>query len=86
MRHTIRLSAQEQYLRGDTALQRWEHARQLGFDALELRAGGEGHFAARLPELKEAAAAGVPCQRCAWRCGTLSATLMPTNELMRYSR
>ena len=38
MRHAIRLSAQEQYLRGDTALQRWEHARQLGFDALELRA------------------------------------------------
>ncbi|MCE3276981.1 MAG: xylose isomerase [Propionibacteriaceae bacterium] len=60
MRHAIRLSAQEQYLRGDTALQRWEHAQQLGFDALELRAKGEGHFAARLPELKEAASAGVP--------------------------
>jgi sugar phosphate isomerase/epimerase len=60
MRHAIRLSAQEQYLRGDTALERWEHAQQLGFDALELRGAGEGRFAARLPELKEASAAGVP--------------------------
>jgi sugar phosphate isomerase/epimerase len=60
MRHAIRLSAQEQYLRGGTALEKWEHGQQLGFDALELRAAGEGRFAARLPELKEAAAAGVP--------------------------
>ena len=52
MRHAILLSAQEQYLHGDTALERWEHAQQLGFDALELRGAGEGRFAARLPELK----------------------------------
>jgi sugar phosphate isomerase/epimerase len=60
VRHSLRLSAQEQYLRGATAIERWEHARALGFDALELRAAGEGRFAARLPELKLAAAAGVP--------------------------
>ena len=60
MRHTVRLSAQEQYLRGTTALEKWQHAERLGFDALELRAAGEGRFAARLPELKAAAAAGVP--------------------------
>src|SRR5215207_8710976 len=58
--HILRLSAQEQYLRGATAVERWEHASSLGFDALELRAAGEGRFAARLPELKLAAAAGVP--------------------------
>lgn len=60
MRHSLRLSAQEQYLQGGTALERWQHAQRLGFDALELRAQGEGRFAARLPELKAAAAAGVP--------------------------
>jgi sugar phosphate isomerase/epimerase len=60
MRHTVRLSAQEQHLRGTTAIEKWEHAERLGFDALELRAAGDGRFAARLPELKEAAAAGVP--------------------------
>jgi sugar phosphate isomerase/epimerase len=60
MRHSLRLSAQEQYLRGETAIERWQHAKALGFDALELRAAGEGRFAARLPELKLAAAAGVP--------------------------
>ena len=60
MRHSVRLSAQEQYLRGGTAIEKWDHASALGFDALELRAAGEGRFAARLPELKAAAAAGVP--------------------------
>ena len=60
MRHALRLSAQEQYLRGETAHEKWEHASALGFDGLELRAAGEGRFAARLPELKAAAIAGVP--------------------------
>ena len=59
MRHAIRLSAQEQYLRGETALERWEHAQQLGLMPSSC-AAGEGRFAARLPELKHAAAAGVP--------------------------
>src|SRR5215213_3533310 len=60
MRHPIRLAVQEQYLQGDTMTARWEHAQRLGFDAIELRGAGEGQFAARLPELQEAAAAGVP--------------------------
>ena len=60
MRHPIRLAVQEQYLQGDTMIEKWEHAQRLGFDAIELRGAGEGRFAARLPELREAAAAGVP--------------------------
>jgi sugar phosphate isomerase/epimerase len=60
MRHAVRLSVQEQYLRGATMIENWEHAQSLGFDAIELRGAGEGRFAARLPELKAAAAAGVP--------------------------
>ena len=51
---------QEQYLRGATMPEKWEHAQALGFDAIELRGAGEGRFAARLPELRRAAAAGVP--------------------------
>ena len=60
MRHAVRLSVQEQYLRGATMIEKWEHAQRLGFDAIELRGRGEGQFAARLPELSAAAAAGVP--------------------------
>ena len=60
MRHQVRLSVQEQYLRGATMIEKWEHAQRLGFDAIELRGRGEGQFAARLPELASAAAAGVP--------------------------
>jgi sugar phosphate isomerase/epimerase len=41
-------------------IEKWHHAQTLGFDAIELRGAGEGRFAARLPELREAAAAGVP--------------------------
>ena len=59
MRHQIRLAVQEQYLAGNSMIEKWDHARRLGFDAIELRGAGEGRFAARLPELKEAAAAGV---------------------------
>ena len=59
MRHTVRLAVQEQYLRGTTMIEKWDHARRLGFDAIELRGAGEGRFAARLDELKAAAAAGV---------------------------
>ena len=59
VRHTVRLAVQEQYLRGPTMIDKWDHARRLGFDAIELRGAGEGRFAARLPELKAAAAAGV---------------------------
>ena len=60
MRHELKLAVQEQYLRGETMAARWEHAQQLGFDAIELRGAGAGRFAARLPELRAAVAAGVP--------------------------
>jgi sugar phosphate isomerase/epimerase len=60
MRHALRLAVQEQYLRGETMIDKWEHAARLGFDAIELRGRGEGQFAARLPELSAAVAAGVP--------------------------
>ena len=64
MRHTVRLAVQEQYLRGPTMIDKWDHARRLGFDAIELRGAGEGRFAARLSELKAAAAAGVEHADC----------------------
>ena len=60
MNQTVRLAVQEQYLRGETMIEKWQHAQALGFDAIELRGAGDGQFAARLPELREAAAAGVP--------------------------
>jgi sugar phosphate isomerase/epimerase len=41
-------------------IDKWQHAQALEFDAIELRGAGDGRFAARLPELKAAAAAGVP--------------------------
>jgi sugar phosphate isomerase/epimerase len=60
VRHAVRLAVQEQYLQGDSMTARWEHAQRLGFDAIELRGAGNGRFAARRPELRAAAAAGVP--------------------------
>ena len=60
MRHQVRLSVQEQYLQGETMIAKWEHAQRLGFDAIELRGAGDLAFEARLPDLKAAAAAGVP--------------------------
>jgi sugar phosphate isomerase/epimerase len=60
MNQTVRLAVQEQYLRGATMIDKWEHAQALSFDAIELRGAGEGRFAARLPELRQAVAAGVP--------------------------
>jgi sugar phosphate isomerase/epimerase len=60
VRHAVRLAVQEQYLRGESMAAKWEHAQALGFDAIELRGAGDGRFAARLPELRAAAAAGVP--------------------------
>jgi sugar phosphate isomerase/epimerase len=60
MNQTVRLAVQEQYLRGETMIEKWQHAQMLGFDAIELRGAGDGRFATRLPELREAAAAGVP--------------------------
>ena len=59
MRHEIVLAVQEQYLRGASMSEKWDHAQALGFDAIELRGAGEGRFAARLDELRAAARAGV---------------------------
>src|SRR5919112_664519 len=55
----MKLSCQEQLLPGDSLEARWEFATAAGFDGIELRARGDGHFAARLPELRAAARAGV---------------------------
>src|ERR687890_250612 len=55
----MKLSCQEQLLPGDSLEAKWEFATGAGFDGIELRARGDGHFAARLPELRAAARAGV---------------------------
>ena len=51
---------QEQHLQGDSLEEKWDAARSYGYDGIELRGAGELAFAARLPELLRAAAAGVP--------------------------
>ena len=55
----MKLSCQEQLLPGDSLERKWEFATRAGFDGIELRARGDGHFAARLPELRAAGRAGV---------------------------
>src|SRR5215218_1553005 len=55
----MKLSCQEQLLPGDSIEAKWEFATGAGFDGIELRARGDGQFAARLPELRAAARAGV---------------------------
>ncbi|MGH3972451.1 MAG: TIM barrel protein [Pseudonocardiaceae bacterium] len=47
---------------GDSIQAKFDFARRAGFDGIELRARGDGHFAARLPELRAAASAGVVMQ------------------------
>jgi sugar phosphate isomerase/epimerase len=56
----VKISCQEQLLPGTTLLEKWEFASGAGFDAIELRARGGFAFRDRLPELRVAAAAGVP--------------------------
>jgi sugar phosphate isomerase/epimerase len=51
---------QEQHLPGGSLEEKWDAARSYGYDGIELRGAGELAFAARLPELLRAAAAGVP--------------------------
>ncbi|WP_086825641.1 sugar phosphate isomerase/epimerase family protein [Allokutzneria sp. NRRL B-24872] len=53
------LSCQEQMLPGATLLAKWDFARRAGFDAVELRGRGDLSFRDRLPELRQAKAAGV---------------------------
>ena len=55
----LKLACQEQLLPGDDLLAKFDFARRAGFDGIELRAKGDGHFAGRLPELRAAARAGV---------------------------
>src|SRR5215216_5436550 len=55
----MKLSCQEQLLPGGSLEEKWEFATGAGFDGIELRARGGGRFAARLPELRAAARAGV---------------------------
>jgi len=58
----MRLSCQEQLLPGDSLQAKFDFARRAGFAGIELRARGDGQFAARLPELRAAARAGVVMQ------------------------
>jgi sugar phosphate isomerase/epimerase len=60
MRRALRLSCQEQLLPSGSLEEKWEAAQAYGFQAIELRGRGDGAFAARLPELRRAAAAAVP--------------------------
>jgi sugar phosphate isomerase/epimerase len=55
----MKLSCQEQLLPGGSLEEKWEFATEAGFAGIELRARGDGHFAARLPELRQAARTGV---------------------------
>jgi sugar phosphate isomerase/epimerase len=55
----MKLSCQEQLLPGANVQERFEAATRAGFDGIELRASGDFQFAARLPELRAAARAGV---------------------------
>src|SRR5829696_5333427 len=55
----MKLSCQEQLLPGDSLEAKWEFATGAGFAGIELRARGDGQFAARLPELRAAASSGV---------------------------
>jgi sugar phosphate isomerase/epimerase len=55
----MKLSCQEQLLPGASLQEKFDFARRAGFAGIELRARGDGQFAARLPELRAAARAGV---------------------------
>jgi len=55
----VKLSCQEQLLPGASLQAKFDFARRAGFAGIELRARGDGQFAARLPELRAAARAGV---------------------------
>jgi sugar phosphate isomerase/epimerase len=55
----MKLSCQEQLLPGASLQAKFDFARRAGFAGIELRARGDGQFAARLPQLRAAARAGV---------------------------
>lgn len=56
----IKISCQEQLLPGETLPEKFEYARDAGYDGIELRARGDFAFRDRLPELRRAARDGVP--------------------------
>jgi sugar phosphate isomerase/epimerase len=60
MRRRVALACQEQLLPGDDLEARFAIAQEWGFSAIELRGRGSGAFMSRLPELRRAAANGVP--------------------------
>ena len=55
----MKLLCQEQLLPGASLQAKFDFARRAGFAGIELRARGDGEFAARLPQLRAAARAGV---------------------------
>ncbi|MFI6080251.1 TIM barrel protein [Streptomyces sp. NPDC051217] len=55
----LKTACQEQLLPGETLQQKWDFARDAGFDGIELRAKGDLHFQERLPELRRALRDGV---------------------------
>jgi sugar phosphate isomerase/epimerase len=54
------ICVQEQHIPGDSLEEKWDIAAGWGFDGIELRGRGDGSFRERLPELRRAAAAGIP--------------------------
>lgn len=56
---TRQLAAQESTLPGDTLMDKFQVTLDCGFDAIELSGRGDGVFAARAGELRQARAAGV---------------------------
>lgn len=55
---SLKLAVQEQMLPGRTLVEKWEFARSVGFDGIELRGEGAGKFADRRPEIRAAGEAG----------------------------
>ncbi|GAA1718114.1 sugar phosphate isomerase/epimerase family protein [Streptomyces yatensis] len=55
----LKTAVQEQLLPGDTLQAKWDVAQAAGYDAIELRAKGDFHFASRLDELRQARKDGV---------------------------
>ncbi|MEQ3553695.1 sugar phosphate isomerase/epimerase family protein [Pseudonocardia nematodicida] len=55
----MRITCQEQLLPGTTLTEKWDAARRLGYDGIELRGQGDHRIRERLPELRAARAAGV---------------------------
>ena len=56
----LKLAVQEQMIPGQTLLEKWELARGLGYDAIEVRGRNNFDMEKRLAEFQAARAAGVP--------------------------